>query len=301
MQTEYQAVEKINHCVVEPDERAVMDEEDAVLYARLMDAMLTRADETVLSQDDEKNAFLLDLLKESPYGFFAEVELSGSKAVFTYTFEKAEQDKMLAFMDGEFLSIVNFDARKDDNTLDIVMKIYYAVTQYLDYDKERRDNKEFGSPLFHYPSDEVYKAMKEKKSLCYGFAYILNFALLQRGIDCFKVYGKCHDLSEGHMWNVFEIDGEYFNCDAAWDRSKEGKSKLYHFGKTDQERKNDTVYATDFSLYHEAAYGDVSCTDNRFSLFRGIIGFSYIDGHRFSFEDSKGKESVFDTETFLAQ
>lgn len=296
--TEY-TVAAIDHSVVEPDVAAVMSDRDRELYRAMTDAMLARRDAVDVSGSDIGVDVLLDELRRNPYGFLLRsARAEGGRVVFTYAYTEQEQADIVAFMDSELLDIVNCDAAAGDNTLDTILKVYYAVTHRLTYDRERDDNKQLTSPLFDYPGDEVYKALRDDKSLCYGFAYILCFALLQRGIDCFTVYGNCHAHSMGHMWNVFRYDGAFFTCDPAWDRSDDGFSKLYHFGKTDDERFADTLEARDFGEYHYAAYGEVKCTDERFSIFRNINRFSYVREHDFFLESIDNDEFIFDTSTF---
>ena len=75
-------------------------------------------------------------------------------------------------------------------------------------------------------------------------------------------------------------------------------SKLIHFGKTDRERKVDTLDMTDFSSYHDPEYGEVSCTDTRFEIFRGMKRFSYVNDHRYYMTDRDNKSYLFDSEAF---
>ncbi len=295
----YAPVSSLDHCVLEPDDRALLSETDMTAYRALMDAMLTRRDSVSLTLDTVSVEYLLDLLQQSPYYFFVSgANVDGDTVRFSYAYPAQKQSEMLDFMDEQLLRIANHEADEDDNRLDAILKIYLAVTHEMSYDSERTDNKELGSPLFTYPADEVYKALRDKKSLCYGFAYIMRFALLQRGVDCFCIYGLCTARGDGHEWIVFRYDDKWFHCDPGWDRVTDDYAKLIHFGKTDRERVVDTLEMTDFASYHDAGFGDIKCTDERFRIFRGINRFSYISGHRFYMTDIYGDEYIFDTETF---
>ena len=295
----YRAVTVVDHCVLEPDDRERLSDRDKEAYTTLMEGMLTRADSVTLDTDSATPDELLELLRESPYYFFLSgAEVRGNDVHFTYAYTPEKQSGILAFMDDEFLRIANHEAALEDNELDKILKIYLAVTHTMIYDHDRTDNKELGSPLFTYPGDEIYKALRDRKSLCYGFAYVLRFALLQRGIDCFCEYGLCTAHGDGHEWVKFLYDGEWFNCDPAWDRVSDNYAKLVHFGKTDREREVDTLIPTDFASYHTAEYADLSCTDDRFFIFRDMTRFSYVTGHRFFMADRDNKEYIFDTEAF---
>ena len=292
-------ITEIDPCAVEPDELAVMSDNDKEQYRTLMNGMLDRKEEIKLYLAGDRAEFLVDLLRQSPYYFFvSDCEIDGSVVRLSYAYDADEQEEMRKYMDSELLLLANSSARDSDNELDVILKVYSAVARRISYDTVREDNKKLGSPLFDYPADEVYDSLREGKGLCYGFAYIMRSALLQRGIDCFCVYGECRAHDQGHEWIVFRYDGEFFNCDPAWDRSAEVDAKLVHFGKTDAERGADTLEPRPFSEYHYAKYGEVSCTDKRFSVFRGAVGFHYLTGHKYYLEDRNGNGSVFDSQTF---
>ena len=298
-QRAYTPITRIDHCVLEPDDRERLSEKDMLAFRSLTESMLARRDEITVTPETVSVNVLLDLLRESPYYYFLrEAKIDGNTVRFTYAYSPEKQQQMLSFIDEQMLRIANHEASESDNTLDVILKIYLAVTHEMTYDNKRTDNKELGSPLFVYPADEIYKALRDKKSLCYGFAYVLRFALLQRGIDCFCVYGLCNAHNDGHEWIIFRYDDTWFHCDPAWDRVSEDYAKLIHFGKTDDERKADTLDMEDFSSYHESTYSDVKCTDDRFSILRGIVRFTYVNDHRFYMTDRDGKEYFFDTGSF---
>lgn len=298
-QRSYTPITQIDHCVLEPDDRERLSEKDMLAFRSLTESMLARRDEITIAPETVSVSDLLDLLRESPYYYFLrKAEVEGNTVRFTYAYFPQKQQQMLSFIDEQMLRIANHEASENDNTLDVILKIYLAVTHEMTYDNNRTDNKELGSPLFVYPADEIYKALRDKKSLCYGFAYVLRFALLQRGIDCFCVYGLCNAHNDGHEWIIFRYDDAWFHCDPAWDRVSDDYAKLIHFGKTDSERKADTLDMEDFASYHEKAYGDVKCADDRFSILRGIVRFTYVNDHRFYMTDRDGKEYFFDTGSF---
>ncbi len=295
-------IEEIDHCAVEPDDELYMSDEDRAHYQTLMEGMLIQKPDVKLSSDKEKNEYYLDLLMQSPYFFFVdEYELDADSVSFTYKYSEEEQRKKLDFIDSQLLSIVNSNASKDDNTLDKILNVHGAVARKMTYDHDRKDNKQLDSPLFTYPGDEIYKALKHEKSLCYGFAYTLRFALLQLDIDCFCVYGKCTYRNEGHMWNVFKYDGKFFTCDSAWDRSDDGYAQLSHFGKTDEERAVDSLKSRTFSSTFFEQYGEISCTDTRFKDLRNINRYTFVNTHTYFLEDTKGNEFIYDTTTLTLE
>lgn len=296
--TGYQIITEIDHCVVEPDDKLHMTNEDDVYYRSLMNAMLYRDKRVTLSNNAEKNEYYIDLLKQSPYYYFlSECTLKGDTAYLKYAYSSDEQQAMLEFIDNSFLEIVNSNATENDNTLDHILNIYGAVARSMTYDHKRTDNKQLGSPLFKYPADEIYKALRDSKSVCYGFAYTLRFALLQLDIDCFCVYGPCSGRGEAHMWNIFKYENEFYTCDSAWDRADEGYAHLFHFGKTDKEREADTLTRTGFSSTFFDEYGQIQCTDQTFKIFRGASRYTFVNTHTYYIEDFDSNEYIFDTTT----
>lgn len=296
--TDYQIITEIDHCVVEPDDELHMTIEDKTYYRSLMESMLNREKKVTLSESKEQNEYYVDLLKQSPYYFFlSECTVKDNTAHLKYAYSKSEQESMLSFIDQSFLQIINSNATADDNTLDRILNIYGAVARAMTYDHARKDNKQLDSPLFQYPGDEIYKALKNGESVCYGFAYTLRFALLQLDIDCFCVYGPCSGRGEAHMWNIFKYKDNFYTCDSAWDRAEEGYACLYHFGKTDKEREADTLTRTGFSSKFFDEYGKIECTDETFKIFRGVSRYTWVNTHTYFTEDFEANEYIFDTTT----
>lgn len=295
----YVAVKEIDHYVLEPDDKLHMTDDDEEMYHMLVDSMFERKETVTLTDSADKNWFYLDMLMQSPYFFFVdEYRVFDDYVTFVYKYSEQEQQEILEFMDTELLKIINSNAEEDDNELDVLLKTHAATASALVYDHARTDNKKLGSYRFSYPFDEVYKALRDKTSVCYGYAYILRYALLQRGVDCFCVYGQCTNMDEAHMWNVFEYNGKFYTCDPAWDRAEEGLPKLFQFGKTDSERVTDMLDKEGFSSFFYEEYGKVACNDDLFVIFRGIAEYEYLGDHKYNMIDFDGNERIFDSQTF---
>ena len=58
-------------------------------------------------------------------------------------------------------------------------------------------------------------------SKCTGYAHALNLALRYYGIPCFAIVGDTYDDNQrapsSHMWNIVQIEGNWYHCDATWD------------------------------------------------------------------------------------
>lgn len=297
--TEYTALKEIDRSVMEPDLEEKLSDNERKLFRDLVDSAAEGKPSASLTKDEEKNSFLIDLLRQSPYFFLVDdYTVSGDCVEFTYVYPKDEQKRIVDFMDSEFLTAANYKAAENDSDLDSMLKIYSYVTGNYVYDTERTDNKQLDSPLFKYPADEIYKMLRDGKTLCFGFAYLVRFCSLQHGVRCFNICGYCRATESGHMWNMFEYDGEYFNCDAGWDISDEGYSKLMHFGKTDNERRVDSLEFEEFKKERFEAMGGADCDDERFKIFRGIKRFTYIRDHEYFMVDGHKQQYIFNSETF---
>lgn len=295
--TEYVRVAQIDYYAVEADDRLTLTDDDIKNYSKLVDAVFGRK-ESIRLENSEKNVLYTELFRQSPYGFFvSEFKVDGNKIELSYSFSEQEQQIMIEFMDRELLSIINSDAQETDNELDIILKIYSAVCRKLAYDYDREDNKQLDSPLFVYPQDEVYKALKTEKSLCYGFAYIFRFAMMQVGIDCFCEYGQCTNRDEAHMWNIFKYNGEFYTCDSAWDRADDGYVKLLNFGKTDNERVSDGLKVVADSIDKNSGYEKFECNSEDFLMFRGIERYTYVSLHSYYMEDFHNKGYTYHSDT----
>lgn len=290
---------RIDHAVIEPDEKAALSDTQQKEYQKLVDAVLERKDSFSFSCEKETAQFYIELLNENPYGFLlSDIYAENNSFSLSYAYSEEEQADIIELMDTQMLSLLNKNYDEQDNKLDRILKIYYAVTDFLNYDHSTSKITPLNDIHLRYPEDSVYLALKTKVTKCYGFAYLFTFLMLQNGYDCFSVYGVCHSRGDSHMWNLFEYDGAYFCCDPTWDRNEDGYSKLMHFGKTTEERLAETVEAVDFSSCHEEGYEAPVCTDKRFSIFRGIIRFSSSSDHSFYLQDFDDNEFLFDTESF---
>lgn len=295
----YGKLSAIRYAAVEPDERAAMSDKEYREYEKLFAGVLKREGSCRLSCDDETALFYEELLRENPYGFLlSDISYKNGSFSLSYTYSEEEQKEITALMDDTMLSLLNKDADESDNKLDKILKLYYAVTEYLAYDHTDAEVTPLTDSHLRYPGESVYLALKQRETKCYGFAYLFTFLMLQYDIDCFSVFGTIRSRGDSHMWNLFEYDGEYFYCDPAWDRSEESYSKLAHFGKTAMEREAETLEEVPFADYHEKGYETPVCSDKRFAVFRGIVRFSSNAQHRFYMQDFDENEYIFDTETF---
>lgn len=96
-------------------------------------------------------------------------------------------------------------ALAQDNLFDRVLVIHDAITEMTTYNAKAPSYKsEADGPL-------VYG-----EALCEGYAKAFMYLCQAVGIQCFCVAGYA---GEDHMWNMLQLDGEWYHMDVTWDDS----------------------------------------------------------------------------------
>lgn len=93
---------------------------------------------------------------------------------------------------------------KDCRSLEDVDKIAYLV----DWMAENTVYSSIGTTV-----RSLYGAIIERELNCVGYAQILSWALNLFDIPCMSVNGS---VDEGHMWNLVQLDGEWYQLDGGW-------------------------------------------------------------------------------------
>lgn len=132
------------------------------------------------------------------------------------------------------------DITDDMDEANRFFKVYSRITQMMIYDDEyirERENAEYdrihSSDSWKVANQKydnrlkeirkkpagLYGGLVEGKSICAGYALILNEALKYIGIKCQYIRGYIF-RGEGHAWNQVQIDGKWYNVDPTWDSSR---------------------------------------------------------------------------------
>ena len=118
----------------------------------------------------------------------------------------------------------------DENTTDLekVRAVYDFVYENVDYDIIHKKNEGY-----HLKST-AYGALIYKHALCQGFSVLMYRLLRQSGIECRIVTGTVmiDGEEEFHAWNIVNIDGKFYDLDAAWCKQLETED---YFLKCDAE------------------------------------------------------------------
>ena len=121
---------------------------------------------------------------------------------------------------------------KTDSEAMRAMVLYYAIIDDLQYDYDLvGENYEKLSPAEADLRESPYYVLTEKSGICTNMAQAYLFLCTQADIACGTVL---HRGGAMHMWNVVEIDGQYYYCDPTWDAN----GSLTHFGMTAADRED---------------------------------------------------------------
>ncbi len=80
---------------------------------------------------------------------------------------------------------------------------------------------------------DAYGALVDHVAVCEGYARAFEYLCRSVGIQTLYVHGASINPStgatEGHAWNIVQIDGQYYHTDATWDDAGEPKENDIHY------------------------------------------------------------------------
>ncbi len=183
---------------------------------------------------------------------------------------KYTQDEVLRMQDeieaaaDEILSGIDSGMTK----YDIIRYFYDEITVNCVYD--------VSSPN----CNDIYGCFVNKKAKCGGFSKAFNYLCSKAGIECILVTG---DYEGPHMWNMVNIDNEWYHVDVTMGIVKNAEEKYVrydYFCVTDDFIENNrTVYTQSYD-YPEAVHS----TYNYF-YFNGLIAETYEDAERILYDE----------------
>lgn len=92
---------------------------------------------------------------------------------------------------------------------DIFMQIYIKLGMFMHYDEKAQcDKKSTSGNLM---------VLLNKKGLCVGYAYALNFLLDMVGIDSIILGSRVDNENVSHVYNQVKINGNWYYCDLTID------------------------------------------------------------------------------------
>lgn len=106
------------------------------------------------------------------------------------------------------ISMMTYDHDCIRKTDDLDARFEDGQIGYFDYREKTKEARRNAAGL--------YGGLIEGKTICAGYALILNEALKSVGIKSQYVEGY-PEKGNGHAWNQVQIDGKWYNVDPTWD------------------------------------------------------------------------------------
>lgn len=121
----------------------------------------------------------------------------------------------------EIQTILKKRIHSDMSTLHKVLIVHDYIARTYSYERHTE-----GSPY------AVYTFMNEKHGVCMAYALLFEKMMETLEIPCYYVIGKAAgEGTEGHAWNMVQIDGHWYHIDVTWDDigSLPGKELRYRY------------------------------------------------------------------------
>lgn len=177
----------------------------------------------------ELSAVFEALLYDNPYLFFigrnCTITTTGTKSYFNaeYVMTAAEYSSRKQALEGKADKIAAGFSNKD--RFDAELYIHDTIIDTCAYSNTGAEDE-----------SSAYGALVTGAAACEGYAKAAKLLLDLAGTDCFVLGGmakNAHGGYESHMWNMVNIDGDFYHLDTTWDDPvSQGESKA-----------NDPVYA----------------------------------------------------------
>lgn len=190
----------------------ILDEEEQRGYREMLNGIRERKEEFYLSiSDDEKvDRAYHALLKDHP-------EL--------YWVHNREQVYKTTFSRGDYCLFSPGYTYTQEEMAEIDSALEQAYQEVLSMLPENADDYEKARVVYTYLIDSVeYEISQDDQSIagafwkhsavCAGYAGGAQYLLERLGVICIYVEGSVKDSTEGHAWNIVQLDGQYYYLDA---------------------------------------------------------------------------------------
>ncbi len=134
------------------------------------------------------------------------------------------------------------------------------VVDLVTYDDSYDNNSE--SPLLNTHVYDIYGALIEKSAVCEGYTKLFQYLCYNVGINSSQVFGETED--DLHVWNVVEIEGEWYHVDLTWNDEEDYISYSYFNLTTDEILKNHTIYKEEYEM--PVCDSDINSFRNLFAI-----------------------------------
>lgn len=127
-----------------------------------------------------------------------------------YYRKKTEEcaDEILACADGSF------------SLMEYIDTIHYQLLSNAYYSADYEDS-----------DYEAFGIMVKGKGVCESYSRAFQYICQRIGLQCILIVGDCE--GEGHMWNMLQIEGDWYHIDLTWDDGDNGEIYYDYFNIND--------------------------------------------------------------------
>lgn len=267
---------------------------DMSVYRALVDGIKEQAEQVSASSDSEKNEFLLDWLRVSPYGFLlTDIQIADETFQLTYAYEKEIQDSYQKLLEAD-LEKMKAEIPATANELETVLAVYrYYASRFQPASVWNKNEQPDGIPLF--------QALETGEGTSLSYAQGCQFAWNELGIDAFLLKSK--ESEKEVRWCVAAKLGDfYYYFNPALENGSDGGFGLQYFGSS-KARMQEAYESAVSGLYRPwgISSSDMENTDgdNRYDFMKNIVSWDFEAGldHTLRLVDLDGRESRFHTDT----
>ncbi len=166
------------------------------------------------SKDITDNNSIISLINNfvHPYNSFSTIKISiNNLGKITITVDKMYSDEEIALINQKVDEIYNQLIKDNMNTMEKIKVVHDYIINNAVYDTERADNIQTPGYENKYKSQSAYGVLFNGYGICGGYADTMAIFLNKMGIKNYKI------SSDNHVWNLVNIDGNWFHLDLTWD------------------------------------------------------------------------------------
>lgn len=190
----------------------LLDEEEQRGYREMLNGIRERKEEFYISiSDDEKvDRAYHALLKDHPELYWVHNREQVYKTTFSrgdyclfapgYTYTREEMAQIDESLEQTYQAVLSMLPENADD-YEKARVVYTYLIDSVDYEISEDDQSIAG-------------AFWKNKAVCAGYAGGVQYLLERLGVVCIYVEGSAKGSTEGHAWNIVQLDGQYYYLDA---------------------------------------------------------------------------------------
>ena len=211
------------------------------------------------------------------------VNLEDTHVIREFYFDVEEHERRVELIENRVEEIISTTICEDFNQLEATLAIYHYLSMNSSY--------------LEGEFDSTYGILVDSQGVCTGFVGAMRHLLLQAGYDDgYSIHYEPEDSTVlGHVWNMININGEWYHFDITWENSSGSENLLYYFGMTDDERADPSLEYYAMELAEDMPIP--KCTDESFKPLREAEDFVFdLENHAVHMKLKTGEWMLWNTQ-----